>query len=191
MGDCGSFDAQVGVRFSFKQKEQNKEEVVQEFLDKHKLSVQTTIGVDKEGIITRLRAGESVILRYSDFESWGYGPESRDRCTEETLEADIKDLEVALDSYYNLSGYSAVTVRKAIVEDLIYVDLKALKKYNKYNWLNSDLEGFFPLLSTSGSIYCETDNSTMGVLRNTDELHELLQLPEARLELYADGNGNC
>lgn len=176
MGDCGSFEAGVSVEFSMRKKEKNTEEDSLAFLRFKKLSKKIEIDAESEDISVGFKNGSKLLLEYPDYgEEW-----SSKNCDEE-------EMIEALDEY---SGeYKLYIIEELKIEDIKYLDLDLATKYSK-NYINEDLTESVGVLSTSGSIYCDNDNSVSDSC-SFSKFEKLATLPGARLVLEADGSGNC
>ena len=177
MGDCGSYNASVSVRFSLKRKEKNTEEEALELLKGNKLSIKTSIDANKNEITTQYEAGNRIKLYYKDWDKW----DSKDM-----LEDDMLD---AISEYYDADNYSMYKINEATPKDVVDIDFTLIKKY-KIRELDSDLTHEVGILNAGEYIYCENDNSSYDS-KKVSRIQDLLALPEATLILEADGSGNC
>jgi len=177
MGDCGNYNASVHVEYSLRKKEKNTEEDCKKIIESG-IMIEDDVKATEKNIKDLYEKNIDFILSYKDWEEW----RSKDMTVDEMLEA--------LDSYYDDSGSNFVitTFTKPEIRDIDYLDFdmtKGMKTVSKD--LKAKTE---PLLSVYESIYCDNDNSSFDV-KSVTKLEKYLKLPDARLVLIADGDGNC
>ncbi len=117
-------------------------------------------------------------LSYKDWEEWY----SKDMTVDEMIEA--------LNSYYDEREiwYRITMYLKPDIKDIEYLDFDIAKKIKT---ISKDLRTKTkPFLNTGGSIYCDNDNSSFDA-KSVTALEKYLKLPDAKLILIADGDGNC
>jgi len=170
MGDCGSYDASMSIEYSLKKKEKNTENECNKFIADKGFTITSTVEASEQEIDSLYESKTKFTLNYKDWESW------------DSENMSLDEMQEALEEY-NYSeedGYSITVYRKATVKDIedmccISADLKT----------QTDA-----LLGIGEYIYCENDNTSYDS-KTVKSLQKYLSLPEARLILVGDGNGNC
>jgi len=174
MGSSASFNADVSIEYKVKTKRINELSECEEFLKKNPTSFYKETDIVNESVIRKLYEDKIDFVIDGEYESI----EAKNCTLEETLE----DYDDQCESYWK----SIKIYRKATAEELLYVDLSLIKKYNTYS-ITEDYLVTVDILNTSSDIYYEADNST-GDWCYVEKYKELLSLPKAKIILRADGS---
>ena len=178
MGDCGQYDGSVHVEYSLRKKEKNTQEDCNKFITDKGFTIISAVEATEKEIQSLYERNSVFTLEYRDWESWT----SKDTSLEDMLEA-LKEY-----GYNGEDGYSIIVYRPAITEDVEYLDFDLAKDMC---CISANLRtNTMSLLSVGDSIYCENDNSSEDSMAAKDIL-KYLNLPDARIVLIGDGNGNC